>query len=91
MSLWNGGEGKLIQYIINVNGTYGVASTRPLTKEDIDNINLNEWNFRPFSEVEKEWENERKKRDTKRVAGSNRKVQKSTTGQEEKATTVLHK
>lgn len=55
-----GAEDKLIQYIIEVNGSYGVASIRPLTIEDIDNINLNEWEFKPFSELEKELENNRK-------------------------------
>lgn len=67
-----------------------MASIRPLTAKDIDNINLNDWNFRPFREIEKEWENAKQKRNSKRIAGSNRKVQESTTEQEEEATTILH-
>lgn len=55
-----------------------MASIRPLTAKDIDNINLNDWNFRPFREIEKEWENAKQKRNSKRIAGSNRKVQKGT-------------
>ncbi len=48
-----GGENTNIQYIIKYEGTYGVASMKPLTIEDIENINLNDWNFKPFSEVMK--------------------------------------
>lgn len=48
-----GGENTNIQYIIEAKGIYGVASIRPLTIEDIDKINLKDWNFRPFSEVMK--------------------------------------
>lgn len=51
-----------------------MASIRPLTEQDIDNINLKEWNFRPFSEVQKEWENEREKRNIKGTAGSNKQM-----------------
>lgn len=89
-NLWSGIEDKLIQYIIRVNEDYGVASIRPLTEEDIDNINLNEWNFEPYSKVKERWDNERQKQDSKRTAGSNRKVQKGTTGEEEEATTILY-
>lgn len=49
-----GCENSNIQYIIKVNGDYGVASQKPMTLEEINNINLNDWNFRPFREVMKE-------------------------------------
>ncbi len=48
-----GCENTNIQYIIEYKGTYGVTSMKPLTIEDIENINLNDWNFKPFSEVMK--------------------------------------
>ncbi len=48
-----GGENTNIQYIIEYKGSYGVASMNPLAIEDIENINLNDWNFKPFSEVMK--------------------------------------
>ena len=53
-----GAESSVIQYIIQVDGKYGIASTRPLTKEDIEAINFKEWTFMPFSEWEKEWKKE---------------------------------
>jgi len=28
----------------------------PLTIEDVESINLNEWNFRPVKEIFEEWE-----------------------------------
>lgn len=46
-------ENRNIQYIIEYKGSYGVASVQSLTIEDIENINLNDWNFKPFSEVMK--------------------------------------
>lgn len=46
-----GGENLNIQYIIRVNGNYGVASLKPMTLEEINNINLEEWNFLPYEEV----------------------------------------
>lgn len=49
-----GCENSNIQYIIEVDGVYGVASQKPMTLEEINNINLNDWNFRPFGEVVKE-------------------------------------
>ena len=47
------GENKNIQYIIKAKGVYGVASIKPLTIEDIDKINLNEWYFKPYKEFMK--------------------------------------
>lgn len=47
------GENKNIQYIIKAKGVYGVASIKPLTIEDIDKINLNEWHFKPYKEFMK--------------------------------------
>lgn len=46
-----GCENSNIQYIIEVNGDYGVASQKPMTLEEINDINLDDWNFRPFREV----------------------------------------
>ena len=51
-----GGENSNIQYIIEVDGVYGVASQKPMTLEEINNINLNNWNFKPFGEVVKKIE-----------------------------------
>lgn len=48
-----GGENTNIQYIIELKGVYGVASIKPLTIEDINKINLKEWNFRPYKEFMK--------------------------------------
>lgn len=48
-----GCESSNIQYILEVDGDYGVASQNPMTLEEINNINLNDWNFRPFGEVVK--------------------------------------
>lgn len=54
------GENKNIQYIIEVNGSYGIVSIKPLTIEDINNINLKEWNFKPFKEWEEIWKQNKK-------------------------------
>lgn len=48
-----GCENYNIQYILEIQGTYAVISLKPMTLEDINNINLDEWNFRPFREVKK--------------------------------------
>lgn len=37
-----------IQYILRIDESYAVASLKPMTEEDIDNINLDEWNFTPL-------------------------------------------
>lgn len=52
-------EDKNIQYIIEVEGTFRIASLKPLTKKDIEKINFEEWNFRPFKEVLQEWSNKK--------------------------------
>lgn len=44
-------ENSNIQFIIEVNGTYGVASIKPITIKEIDDIDLRQYNFRPFKEV----------------------------------------
>lgn len=49
-----GCENSNIQYIIEVNGDYGVASIKPMTLKEINNINLDDWHFRPFKEILKE-------------------------------------
>ena len=41
-----GGENTNIQYIIEVEGTYGIASLKPMTLEEVENINLNNYNFK---------------------------------------------
>ena len=46
-----GCEKENIQYIIEVDGNYGVASIKPLTIKDIYNINIREWNFKEFKEI----------------------------------------
>lgn len=48
-----GGENTNIQYIIEVEGTYGIASIKPMTLEEIEKIDLNNYNFKPFSEIMK--------------------------------------
>lgn len=48
-----GCENYNIQYILEVQGVYAVISLKPMTIEEIDNINLDEWNFRPFKEVKR--------------------------------------
>ena len=48
-----GEEKTNIQYIIEVEGTYGIASLKPMTLEEVENINLNNYNFKPFSEIMK--------------------------------------
>ena len=55
-----GRENKNIQYIIEVEGSYGIASIKPLTIEDINNIDLKEWNFKPFKEWEEIWKQNKK-------------------------------
>ena len=49
-----GGENTNIQYIIEVEGTYGIASIKPMTLEEIEKIDLNNYNFKPFSEIMKD-------------------------------------
>ena len=41
-----GGENTNIQYIIEVQGIYGIASINPMTLEVVKNINLNNYNFK---------------------------------------------
>ena len=48
------GENTNIQYIIEVEGTYGIASIKPMTLEEIEKIDLNNYNFKPFSEIMKD-------------------------------------
>lgn len=48
-----GGENTNIQYIIEVEGTYGIASIKPMTLEEIEKIDLNNYNFKSFSEIMK--------------------------------------
>lgn len=50
-----GCENSNIQYIIEVAGDYRVASLKPLTTEEIENINFKQWNFKPFKEWEEIW------------------------------------
>lgn len=44
-----------IQYIIKVDRNYAIASITPLTAEDINNINLKEWDFKSFKEWKAIW------------------------------------
>ena len=53
-----GAENSNIQYIIEIDGNYGVASIKPITEQDINNIDLKKWNFKSFTEIAKEWRNE---------------------------------
>lgn len=48
-----GGENTNIQYIIEVQGVYGIASVKPITFEKLEKINLNNYNFKPFREIMK--------------------------------------
>ena len=48
-----GGENTNIQYIIEVQGIYGIASIKPMTLEEINIINLNDYDFKPFNEIMK--------------------------------------
>ena len=45
-----------IQYIIEIQGIYGVASQKPMTLEEIESINIDDYKFRPLKEVMKEGE-----------------------------------
>ena len=45
-----------IQYILKVQGIYGVASIKPITLEEIENIKIDDYKFRPLKEVMKEGE-----------------------------------
>ena len=45
-----------IQYILKVQGIYGVASVKPITLEEIENINIENFKFKPLKEVMKEGE-----------------------------------
>lgn len=49
-------ENSNIQYIIEVQGFYGVASQKPMTLEEIERININDYKFRQFKEIIKEGE-----------------------------------
>lgn len=49
-----GRENSNIQYILEANGIYSVVSMKPLTLEEVNNINLDEYIFKPLKEVMKE-------------------------------------
>lgn len=51
-----GCENSNIQYIIKVKEVYGVASQKPMTLEEIEKININDYKFRQFKEIMKEGE-----------------------------------
>lgn len=46
-----GSENSNIQYIIEYQGNYSVVSLKPITLEEIENINLKDWNFQTWKEV----------------------------------------
>lgn len=46
-----GNNTDVIQYIIEYNGVYGIASTKPLTVEEVSKIDLNKYKFVPLKEV----------------------------------------
>lgn len=48
-----GYENSNIQYILEANGVHSVVSMKPLTLEEINNIDLNKYSFQPFKEVMK--------------------------------------
>ncbi len=45
------GQNTNIQYILEFEGVYGIASIRPMTLEEINTINISEYRFKPFSEI----------------------------------------
>ena len=49
-----GCENSNMQYIIEVQGVYGVASQNPMTLEEIERININDYNFKLLKEIMKE-------------------------------------
>lgn len=51
-----GCENSNMQYIIEVQGVYGVASQNPMTLEEIESINIKDYKFRQFKEIIKEGE-----------------------------------
>ena len=46
-----GNNTDIIQYIIEYKGVYGIASTKPLTVEEVSKIDLNKYKFVPLNEV----------------------------------------
>lgn len=46
-----GNNTDVIQYIIEYKGVYGIASTKPLTVEEVSKIDLNKYKFVPLNEV----------------------------------------
>lgn len=46
-----GNNTDVIQYIIEYKGVYGIASTKPLTVEEVSKIDLNKYKFVPLKEV----------------------------------------
>lgn len=46
-----GNNTDIIQYIIEYKGVYGIASTKPLTVEEVSKIDLNKYKFVPLKEV----------------------------------------
>ena len=45
------GQNTNIQYILEFEGVYGIASIRHMTLEEINTINISEYRFKPFSEI----------------------------------------
>lgn len=46
-----GYENSNIQYILEANGVHSVVSMKPLTIEEVNNIDLEQYKFRPFKEL----------------------------------------
>lgn len=46
-----GNNTDIIQYILEYNGIIGIASTKPLTLEECEKIDINKYKFKPLKEV----------------------------------------
>lgn len=55
-----GSENENIQYIIEYQGYYGIASLKPLTLQEAESIDFSKYNFKPFKEWEEIWKQNKK-------------------------------
>lgn len=53
-------ENENIQYIIEYQGYYGIASLKPLTLQEAESIDFNKYDFKPFKEWEEIWKQNKK-------------------------------
>lgn len=53
-------ENENIQYIIEYQGHYGIASLKPLTLQEAESIDFSKYNFKSFKEWEEIWKQNKK-------------------------------